>query len=170
MEDKNGSIEIRRWTETDDISRITQILHRAYAELADLGFQYYATWQGDDVTLSRLQRGTSYLALVENQIVGTISVYLPPSVGGCPWYDRGDVANFGQFGVDPSLQRSGIGSSLLDTVEAEVKRLGIPNLALDTAEGAEHLIKLYNRRGFEFVGYGDWEVTNYRSVILNKVL
>ena len=43
-------------------------------------------------------------------------------------------------------------------------------LALDTAEGATHLIDWYAKLGFEFVEYTQWEVTNYRSVIMAKPL
>ena len=93
---------------------------------------------------------------------------MPPNVSGCSWYDRGDVASFGQFGVDSSYQNEGIGSLLLEAVESRVRELGIPNIALDTAEGAHHLIELYKSRGYKFSGYADWDVTNYRSVILNK--
>jgi len=163
-------LEIRRWNKADDVGRITKILHRSYAQLADLGFQYYATWQGDDVTRSRLESGFSYLAIKDKLIIGTITLRVPPNVSGCSWYDRGDVASFGQFGVDPDHQKQGIGSLLLKTVECKARKEGIPNIALDTAEGASHLIELYESKGYQFSGYADWEVTNYRSVILNKTI
>lgn len=164
----NTAIEIRRWAESDEISQITKLLHRSYAQLAALGFRYHATWQNDDTTLQRLRKGISFLAVDDQSILGTITLYLPPNVSGCDWYDRGDVAVFGQFGVDPDHQKAGIGSLLLASVETEAKNRGIPNLALDTAEGATHLIKLYKNKGYKFSGYADWEITNYRSVILNK--
>ena len=161
---------IRHWKSSDNVERITGILHRSYALLAALGFRYHATWQGDDVTRSRLESGFSYIAIKDNLIIGTITLRVPPNVSGCSWYDRGDVASFGQFGVDPAYQKGGIGSMLLETVEAKARDAGIPNIALDTAEGAHHLIQLYKSRGYKFAGYADWEVTNYRSVILNKTI
>ena len=112
----------------------------------------------------------SYLAVIDEKIIGTITLYPPPNESGCDWYDRNDVASFGQFGVDPVFQKSGVGSRLLAAVEDEARQRKIINLALDTAEGAHHLIDVYKRRGFEFVGYADWDITNYRSVILNKLL
>jgi len=166
----NLDVEIRRWSKSDDITRITELLHSAYAELDTLGFRYHATWQGNDVTEGRLSKGISYVAVHEKNIVGTITLYTRPAFSGCTWYDREDVAYFGQFGVDPAFQKSGIGTALLETVELEAKQLGIPNLALDTAEGATHLINLYKDRGYVFVCYADWDITNYRSVILNKEL
>ena len=169
----NGSsryAEIRPWKDSDDVQEITELLHRAYAQLADLGFRYHATWQDAATTLRRLKEGVPFVAELDGSIVGTITLYVPPQVSGCEWYDRGDVACFGQFAVDPSLQKNGIGSQLLEAIEAEAKVRNIPNLGLDTAEGASHLIAMYERRGFKAVGYADWEITNYRSIIMNKSL
>lgn len=163
-------MEIRRWTDTDNVQEITEILHRAYAQLAELGFRYHATWQDSATTLRRLISGVPFVATHDDKIVGTVTLYVPPNVSGCDWYDRGDVAYFGQFGVEPSLQKRGIGSQLLDAVEVEAVSRGISNLALDTAEGATHLITMYERRGFRTVGFAQWDITNYRSVIMNKAI
>jgi len=168
-ENKSRSVEIRRWSDADDVHALTELLHRAYSQLAELGFRYHATWQDAATTLRRLNEGVPFVAMQDGKIVGTITLYVPPNVSGCDWYDRGDVACFGQFGVAPNLQRCGIGSQLLDAIEAEAVARNIPNLGLDTAEGATHLT-MYERRGFQPVGFVDWEITNYRSVIMNKVL
>ena len=164
------TVVIRKWKNDDDVSEITALLHRAYGQLAELGFRYHATWQGDEVTLKRLSQGVSFIAEKDGKMVGTATLYLPPSQTGCEWYDRPDVARFGQFGVEPELQGQGIGSSLLDIIEETTKSHGIPNLALDTAEGATHLVELYSRRGFCHVCTADWGITNYQSVIMNKTL
>ena len=163
-----NNVEIRLWRTGDDVVPVTKILNKSYAQLADLGFRYVATWQGDEVTRSRLESGFSYLAFKANHVVGTITLREPPNVSGCCWYDRGDVASFGQFGVDPAHQNEGVGTLLIETVEAKASEMGIPNMALDTAEGAHHLIQLYEAKGYKFSGYADWDKTNYRSVILNK--
>jgi GNAT superfamily N-acetyltransferase len=135
-----------------------------------MGFRYHATWQSDETTFDRLSRGIAFIAERDEKIVGTATLYLPSSQTGCEWYDRPDVARFGQFGVEPAWQRQGIGSMLLEAIEATTIALGITNLALDTAEGARHLVDLYSRRGFVYICEADWEITNYRSVIMNKEL
>lgn len=162
---------IRKWSENDDISKITDLLHRAYKELAVMGFKYYATWQSDEVTRKRLSAGVAFIAELDGSIVGTGTLYFHSDTPtGCDWYDRLDVARFGQFAVDPNCQGSGIGSKILKVIEDTAREKGFSNLALDTAEGANHLIKMYGKRGFKLVDYVDWDKTNYRSVIMNKVL
>lgn len=70
----------------------------------------------------------------------------------------------------PALQRQGIGSRLMDIVEARACERGVAELALDTSEHAEALIAMYARRGDRFIEYSQWDVVNYRSVILSKRL
>ena len=117
-----------------------------------------------------LSSGIALVAELDSQVVGTATLYLPPAQTGCAWYDRKDVARFGQFGVEPDIQGNGIGSLLLEELESTTVAEGVPNLALDTAEGAERLIRMYERRGYRVVCHADWDITNYRSVIMNKKL
>ena len=70
--------------------------------------------------------------------------------------------------IDVSGQ--GIGSAMLELIENRAAELGAEELALDTAEGAIHLIDYYKKRGYRFIEYVDWDITNYRSVILSKRL
>ena len=80
------------------------------------------------------------------------------------------MAKFGQFAVHPHYQKRGIGETLLQAVEKFAKRDGAEELALDTAEGADHLIHYYSQKGYRFVGHAQWKQTNYRSVLLSKRL
>ena len=43
-------------------------------------------------------------------------------------------------------------------------------VALDTAEGATHLISIYARRGYRLVEHVRWQHATYRSVIMSKRL
>ena len=72
--------------------------------------------------------------------------------------------------VEPELQRTGLGAALLEFVERKARADGFAELALDTAEGATHLIAYYSGRGYRFIDYTNWDVTNYRSVIMSKTL
>lgn len=164
-------ILIRCYKPADPIPEITNLLHTSYKFLADLGFRYLATHQDDSETEKRLKKGIGYLGLSNNKIISTITLYcddIDSNKSG--WYKRKGVAHFGQFGVLPEYQNKGIGNSMMDIVEGKAKELGAVEIALDTAEGASHLIAYYKKRGYRFIEYVNWEVTNYRSVILSKTL
>ncbi len=163
-------IVIRRFAPGDSIGEITALLHRSYLQLARVGLRYLATHQDDSITSERLTDGTSFLALQKGQIVGTITCYDSDHTSGSPFLDRDGVGHIGQFGVEPSVQRRGIGTFLLDYAEAHARQIGLEEVALDTAESARHLIDWYLRLGYRFIEYVSWDVTNYRSIVLGKKL
>ncbi|MHC4470704.1 MAG: GNAT family N-acetyltransferase [Planctomycetota bacterium] len=170
MEGLPEGVEIRRIAPHDSLEELTDLLHRGYRELAEMGFRYWSTHQSVADTRRRISGAECWVAALDRRLVGTITFRPREQARGCPWYDRPDVAIFSQFAVEPGLQRRGIGSRLLLLVERRARETGASELALDTAEGAEHLITLYKRRGYRFVQFADWEKTNYRSVILSKSL
>lgn len=160
---------IRRLHEHDSFDALTDLLHRAYAPLAAMGFRYLATHQDVETTRKRSAKGECYLALIEDRIVGTL-VLVPPDQSSrhCEWYDRLDVAVVNQFAIEPELQRAGLGSRLLAFAEARAAKLGAKEVSIDTAEGAAHLIAFYATRGYRHVGHAQWGHTNFRSVLLSK--
>lgn len=164
------NILIRPYQSTDSIPEITALLHRAYAQMAGQGMRYLASHQDDRTTLERLTNGASFLALKEDAIVGTITAYGPYREAEVPLYRQEGVNHFGQFAVDPSLQGSGLGKRLYQTVEDHCRANSVKTLALDTAETAKHLIDIYQRWGFRVVDRVQWDCTNYQSVIMSKEL
>ncbi len=167
----NNEILIRIVQASDSVHEITSLLHKAYKQLADMGFRFLATHQNEAETRRRLNKGISYLALSEEKIISTVSLYYNNlDTHDASWYKKSGVAHFGQFAVLPEYQKLGIGNFIMNIVEDRAKREGAVELALDTAEGAEHLIKYYKQRGYRFIEYVKWEVTNYRSVIMSKRL
>ena len=167
----NKDIIIRPFQPSDSISEITELLHLSYKKLADMGFRYFATHQDEEETDKRLNKGYSFIAKSADKIIATITVYFPiKESNGAKHYKTENVANFGQFAVHPDLQSNGIGNFLMDLIENKARSLGAEEIALDTAEGALHLIKYYKKRGYRFIEYVNWSVTNYRSVIMSKSL
>lgn len=164
------NITIRLLGADDPIPALTALLHRAYAPLAAKGLRYSATHQSDDVTRKRIAQGECFVATSEGAICGTILFRNAGNTRGSPWNDRSDVSSFGQFAVEPALQRRGLGRRLIALVEDRAIASGARELALDTAEPATHLIAWYAGLGFRFVEYAQWTHTNYRSVILSKTL
>jgi GNAT superfamily N-acetyltransferase len=166
-----ANIDVRLIEETDSFTTLTELLHRAYAQLAAMGFRYRATYQDVETTRERAGKGECYVAFQGARMVGTV-LLVPPSARAphCSWYDRDGVSIVSQFAVEPELQRQGLGGKLLAMAEDRAAALGAAEVAIDTAEGAAHLIAFYSARGYRNVGYEQWDHTNYRSVILSKRL
>lgn len=164
-------IAIRRFNpEEDSIEELTRLLNRAYKILADMGLRYVATWQGPDITAQRIENRHCFVAFMEGRLIGTIT-YTPPEIKeGSAWYNRPDVAGIGQFGIEPELQRMGIGLKIMKFIEDHACQDGAKELALDTAEPAQHLIRWYERLGYRLIETVQWRDTNYRSVIMSKAL
>ena len=165
-----SDLVIRERRADDSVPAITALLHAAYAELAAQGFRYVASHQDDDVTRRRMDRGTALLVEREGRLLATVTLYPPRPDAFVPWYRNPGVFYFGQFGVLPSEQGGGIGRRLMNELEARALAAGAAELALDTAEGAERLVAVYERRGYTIVDRVDWPSTNYVSVILSKSL
>jgi GNAT superfamily N-acetyltransferase len=171
MSSQNPNIEIRLLEESDSIHDLTSLINRAYKRLADMGLRYVATWQDDDITQERIKGTECWVGILDGRIVATALLRDWEHSNGTPWYERPDVAVLGQFAVEPDVQGMGIGSAMLRHVENRAHETGASELALDTAESADHLIKWYEKRGYRFIDYVDWRpLTNYRSVILSKTL
>jgi GNAT superfamily N-acetyltransferase len=119
-----AAVHVRPFTPADDVSALTALLHRAYGPLAEQGLRFLATWQDDERTRRRIAEGECYLACDGGAVVGTVLLRGPGASRGTPWYERPDVAVFGQFGIEPSWQRRGVGSRLLDFVERRAVELG----------------------------------------------
>lgn len=163
-------LTIRAYRPSDAIPQITDLLHVAYAPLAKMGFRYTATHQDDAMTLRRLWSGEAYIAEWGGQMVGTVVLRRPMARSECAWYRQKSVYSFGQFAVHPEQQRKGIGLALMQFIEQRARVLGASELALDTAEGATHLVQWYERLGYRFIEHVSWKDTNYRSVVLSKTL
>jgi GNAT superfamily N-acetyltransferase len=163
-------VQIRALAPDDSIAALTELLHRAYAELGAQGLRFTAVDQSESMTRERIAKGRCFVATLNGAIAGTITYYPPRADAISRWYRRPGVACFGQFGVDPTHRGKRIGSSLLAHVETVARGEGVTELALDTAENATALVAMYARMGYRVVDYDNYVVTNYRSVIMSKSL
>ena len=161
---------VRRLAPTDSIPEITALLHRGYARLAAMGFNYTAVDQTDAATRERAGNGVCFVATLDGRIVGTVTLADPGRVRGTPCFEKPGVSVAGQFAVAPELQARGVGAALMDAAENLARERGDVAVAGDTSEGATHLIAFYERRGFRVVERVRWAGKTYTSVVLEMPL
>ena len=164
----SDKIQIRLFRKEDDVEVLKSLLNSAYKPLADRGFRFLGSYQDVPKTIERIESGECYVAVLDNVIIGTILYRSPEKAQGNFWNEQPFVATFGQFAVDKDFQRAGVGGALIELAEQLARRDGAKELSLDTAEGAIDLIEYYTKRGYRFVGYCQWDITNYRSILLSK--
>ncbi len=161
---------IRSLSPADSLHELTNLLHRAYARLGAMGLNYTAVDQSPEVTAQRIAGGQCYVVESEGGLAGTIVVKPTYAENDCEYFTRPGVAAVHQFAVDPGVQGRGLGRALLQACENWARERGFRELALDTAEQAEHLIRLYTGLGYKQVGFVQWPGKVYRSVVLSKAL
>lgn len=71
--------KIRELAATDSLAELTDLIHRAYARLGQMGLQHTAVDQSVEVTAQRICGGACYVATLTDVIVGTIVVH--PTAG-----------------------------------------------------------------------------------------
>lgn len=161
---------IRPLERRDSLDEMTGLLHRAYRPLAEAGMRFLASHQDVQTTRERCLGDGRYCLVAERdgRLVGTITLWRPAPDSKCGHYRREGIVVFGQFAVEPSLQRRGLGRRLLNEVETLAASLGAAELCCDTSENAIDLIRWYLSLGYAEVERVRWDVTNYRSVVLSK--
>lgn len=165
-------LTLRELTSEDSLVDLTALLHRAYAPLATEGMHYLASHQATEMTVQRLVGATTVVATDETgALIGTISVAHPDTPNPyLDFYDRIGNSHFFMFGIDAAYQGSGLGTQFMEHIEQIAIDLGADEIACDTSEDAHRLIDWYTKLGYARVGTVDWDIVNYRSVLLAKAL
>jgi GNAT superfamily N-acetyltransferase len=90
-----------------------------------------------------LQQGTFLLAREDGVLAGCVYAEL-----------RGERGYFGLLAVDPTMQRSGLGSRLMDAAEQYCREAGCQFMDLTVVNLREELPEFYRRRGYAESGSG----------------
>jgi ribosomal protein S18 acetylase RimI-like enzyme len=67
---------------------------------------------------------------------------------GDTWVTGDTIAELESIAVDPDRRGAGIGTNLLDAVDAELEARGIHDVIIGALPGNEGALRLYERRGF----------------------
>ena len=145
-----------------DIPAIRILVNASYKELSDMGLNYTATYQDEEVTRERMSQGKTFVLRMQNEIVATVLFSVKN------YYTFRRTAYVSQFAVVPELKRHGIGTYLMDYCEAMAKEEHFDGIQLDTAKPARHLVNWYQKRGYQIVGETRWEGKTYESWIFEK--
>jgi predicted N-acetyltransferase YhbS len=122
LPDRTGRTIVYRYLDArDDLDALTAMLHDAYAPLAAAGMRYVAAYQDTATMRERTERGETIVATDEGDVIGIVTLADVARTTGTPFYDRPDVAMFGQYAVRPSHQRRGIGAQLVKLVEERAR-------------------------------------------------
>ena len=159
---------IRPFGDDDSYDELTDVLHRAYAELAQRGWNFTASYQDVATTRERVSKGDTFVAVAGGRLVGTVTIGTDVWDDDPDLYKRPDVAVLCQFGVLPEYRGLKVGDALYQKVLEESRLRGFREVGLDTPETARHLIEYYERRGFRIVGHHQWHGKTYRSVVMAK--
>lgn len=168
----NSTLSVRLF-EDDDAPRLTQLLHDAYAELGAIGLNYTAVDQDVDVTRERARGGQCWIVEDGVQIVGTLTMSLPPS-GGLqeltPVAREKNIAWLNQVAVSPDARGRGIAADLWRRGRQWAFSQGASLVGVDTALPADHLVRLYGSWGFVQAQTIHWPGKTYESVVMTRPL
>ncbi|AOG25207.1 GNAT family N-acetyltransferase [Acidovorax sp. RAC01] len=165
------SLLIRQVNATDDLQRLTDLIHSAYAPHAQEGLRYWGTHQTVEDTAKRFASGTGIVMLDGDRYVGTITLRPPQPESAVALYRDPGVWTLCQFCIAPAAKGLGYGRRLHDHATSVACHAGATTMALDTARQAAALIAMYETWGYRQVGECDWRpLTNYTSVVMSRML
>lgn len=138
-ETTDSKVLIRR-AELDDAITIAELLHSSFVEYRSLytiaGFE--ATTGSAEQMVERMKQGPVWVALLDEKIVGTVSVVAK----GKSLYVRG-------MAVQPSARGRQIGDQILTHIEAFAVAEEFERLFLSTTPFLDRAIRLYENFGFQ---------------------
>ncbi len=156
-----------------DVGPLTRLLHTSYAELGARGLNYTAVDQDEQVTMRRASAGQCWVVDREGELVGTLTMSLPPSSELQAMTPAAQVparAWLNQMAVHPSQQGNGIAGDLWTLAKSWAIDVGATSIGVDTAIPAVHLVDLYTRWGFHRCDTVRWYGKTYESVVMEQWL
>ncbi len=131
--------EVRRATlaDVDSIAKITQKAFEDYIKLAGIS-DTAALHETKEQIIEDIHQKIVYVAYFKHQVVGSVRIEL---------LGNGD-AYLSRFGVNTEFQNMGIGKSMMNSLDMELRELNVKRVMLHTASKATSLVRFYYNRGF----------------------
>lgn len=131
--------EVRRATldDVDSIVKITQKAFEDYIHLAGIS-DTAALHETREQVISDIENKMVYVAYFKHQVVGSVRIELLDE----------ETAYLSRFGVNTEFQNIGIGKSLMNSLDMDLRELNVKRVMLHTASKAFPLVRFYYNRGF----------------------
>jgi GNAT superfamily N-acetyltransferase len=162
-----------RLFQLEDARPVTDLLHAAYAELGAMGLNYTAVDQSVETIVMRAQAGRCWIVEKEGDLLGTLTLSLPPSSGLRTLTPEATVpgrAWLNQVAVSPAARGEGIAAHLWRESRKWAVMQGATSVGVDTAVPAAHLITLYSKWGFAQADTIRHDGKVYESVVMIREL
>jgi len=154
-------LELRRAHPGDEIA-ISAVLLDGFREYSPQytpgGFA--ATTPAPSEVLRRIEEGPVWLALIQSEVVGTVSAVLRDN----------DVLYIRGMAVLPQARGLRIGNRLFELIEAYAKEHGCTRLVLSTTPFLSRAIRLYESLGFVRTGEGPHDLNGTPLFTMEKTL
>jgi ribosomal protein S18 acetylase RimI-like enzyme len=109
----------------------------------------------------RARDATVLVAMLGQEVVGTITVYRDINEEGMPAAFAAGTAGIRSTAVSPAARGGGIGTELVNAAISLAKSLGARRIALHTAGCMESAMRLYERNGFRRAPRHDYRANDY---------
>ena len=131
--------QVRRATmdDVDSIVKITQDAFNKYIKLAGIE-DTAALHETREQVIHDIETKIVYVAYIKEHVVGSVRIELLDE----------ETAYLSRFGVNTEFQNLGIGKSLMNSLDMEMKEMNIKKIILHTASKATSLVRFYYNRGF----------------------
>jgi ribosomal protein S18 acetylase RimI-like enzyme len=151
-----GTIEIRLAEPRDD-EAIGDVLVNAFLEqyarkMPEVVISERRKQDLRDVATKRAL-ATVWVATMNEQVVGTVAVWLPGVAGSEAWLPN--AADLRHLGVAAAARGQNLSRRLLDTAEAFAREHGCATVCLHVRRGAKGVRELYESRGYVRQPEGD---------------
>lgn len=155
-------IQIKKGTshDIDDIEELYNVLNDALEKGVNYPGWKKGVYPIRDDAEQGIENGTLYVAVLKDNIVGTIILNHEPEEAykEIKWgfeFDYSDVFVVHTFLVHPEYKQRGVGKQLMDFAEQYAKDTKIKSIRLDVYEGNLPAIQLYKKCGFQYKGNVD---------------
>lgn len=148
-----------RKSELEDIADIMCIINKAKITLKEAGINQWQTgYPNEEVIREDIIRSESCVALIDNQIVGTIAITFSKehhydTLRGGEWKNKdGTYAVIHRIAIDNDYKGKGIAGFLISQAEVLGKDL-IQSIRIDTHENNIPMQNVIQKQGFGLCGY-----------------